>query len=68
MWSVRHSTSVTSSYTYVTADLFVFSIVFPKKKKNKKKTKKKNPVLANELTESLLKDFWERNFAADEIH
>jgi len=61
MWSARHSTSVTSSYTYVTADLFVFSIVFPKKKKKK-------PVLANELTESLLKDFWERNFAAAEIH
>lgn len=30
--------------------------------------KKKKPVLANELTESLPKDFWERNFAADEIH
>lgn len=27
----------------------------------------KNPALANELTESLLKRFWKRDFAADEI-
>ena len=30
--------------------------------------KKKKTALANELTKSLLKVFWERNFAAAEIH
>lgn len=47
---------MTYSYTYIVADYFIFSIVFTK-----------NPVLANELAESLLKDFWKRNSAADEI-
>ena len=57
MWSVQHATNVTYSYTYIIAGYFVFSIIFTK-----------NSVLANELAESPLKDFWKRNFAAAEIY
>lgn len=57
MWPLRHATNVTYTYAYEIADHLVCSIVFTK-----------NPVLANGLTESLLKGFWKRNFAAAEIH